>query len=440
MRILSLNEVTFSASSLVDEVGKVFFFGGRVFRAIYTEQHARFFKEILSSAWISDVFQAGLVETWVPDDLTLDGTELVLEHQYIPYALHPAECTAYMHWLSAKTMVKVNLELSHHGMVLKDAHPWNLMFHKGSPVFVDFGSIDRAVEISYGWLDEFRRYFAVPIWLSFRIKGGFSEEYRREHLTGFGLKLFDLFFFRKIIFRSLSKLYKYHKKTSLFFIEIDKWLEAYKPKIEKKEYWSSYTQSGDIGNPLNPITPKHKFVYEILTRERPRKVLDCAANKGFYSELAASLGASVIAFDYEPYCVDSCLESTQMKGLDITPALMNFLHPTPPSGLGLLCEDAYHRLKSDIVLALGIVHHICIAQAIPVSIFCEICMNYAEHGVIIEFVDPLDKHVAAWNKSIPNDYSLDGLSRYFMKKFPNRIVSDLSTTDGINRVIAYYSV
>lgn len=438
MRILSPNEVTFATASIMDETGKVFFFEDRVFRAIYTKRYAKFFKEILSSSWIGDVFQAGLVETWIPDDLTLEDTELVLEHQYIPYAIHPSECTAYMHWLSAKTMVKVNLALSRHDMALKDAHPWNLMFYKGSPVFVDFGSIDKAEEISYGWLDEFRRYYAVPIWLSFRNRAGFSEEYRREHLVGFGLKLFDLFIFKEIIFRSLSKLYKYHKKASVFFIEIDKWLEAYKPKVEQKEYWSSYVQSGEISDPLNPKTPKHKFVHDILAEERPQKVLDCAANKGFYSELAARLGASVISFDYEPYCVDYCLESTKMKSLDITPALMNFVLPTPPSGLGLLCDSAYHRLKSDIVLALGIAHHICIAQGIPVSVFCEICMNYAKHGVILEFIDPLDKHVAAWHKRIPNDYSLDGFSRYFNKKFPNRIVSDRITTDGINRVIVYY--
>jgi hypothetical protein len=424
----------------MDEAGKVFVFEDRVFRAIYTQRHAVLFRKILDSSWIEDVFRAGLVKTWIPEDLSLDGAELVLEHQYIPFTLHPAELTAYMHWLSAKTMVRVNLALARHGLALKDAHPWNLMFHKGSPIFIDFGSIDQIETIPYSWLDEFRRYFAVPIWLSFRFKGSFGDEYRKQHLTGFGIKLFDLFVFKKIIFSSLSKLYRFYKDPNFFFAEIDKWLNAHKPKSAKKEYWASYAQSGDMSDPLVPVTPKHQFVHDVIIQEKPRKVLDCAANKGFYSEVAATLGASVISLDYEPYCIDLCLESTRKKSLDITPVMMNFLHPTPPSGLGLLFESAYHRLKSNLVLALGLAHHICIFQKIPVSIFCEICMNYAEDGIIFEFVDPCDKHVAVWKKSIPDDYSLEGFSRYFMKKFPKRFVSDMTAADGIHRVFAYYHV
>lgn len=440
MKYLIPSEVVFSKASMVDNFGKIFFYEGRIFRAIYTDESAALGKYILNEPWIDDAFKAGLVKTWIPTDISMQGTKLILEHQYIPFAMHPAECTPYMHWLMAKTTVQLNKILCQHGLLLKDSHPWNLMFNHGCPQFIDFGSIIQSDNVGSGWLDEFRRYFAVPIWLAFRGKKILANEYRRQHLTGFGLLFFDASILKNTIFRSLMRNGKYSGTPVRFFDGLDIWLERHAPTVATTDYWATYKQSGDLSDPLTPMTPKHQFVYDILTLERPEKVLDCASNKGFYSELAAGLGASVAAFDYEEFCVDRCLERAQSKHLDITPVLMDFRHPSPPSGLGLLVDGSYQRFHSDIVLALGLGHHLCITQGLPVQVFCEICMNYASRGVIFEYVDPTDKHVASWNKPAPSDYSLESFTHKFSAKFPNHRYSKKLTTDGINRTIAYFFV
>lgn len=438
MNRLTPSDVKFASASVVDPAGKIFFYDGRVFRAIYTDKSASFCREVFGAPWIEDSFKAGLVATWISGDISLEGAKLVLEHQLIPFALHPAECTSYMHWLSAKAMIRLNKVLCRHGLILKDSHPWNIMFYHGHPLFVDFGSLQKSDQLWHGWLNEFRQYYAVPIWLASKGKKELSNEYRRQHLTGFGLKLFDSNLIQKTLFRSLMKLRKFSNRPIDFFKHIDEWLDRHPPVVAKQEDWASYQQSGNIIDPITPTSPKHKFIYEVLASERPKKVLDCAANKGLYSELAARIGASVIAFDYEEFCVNNCLKIAQTKQLDITPALMDFSHPTPASGLGLLVEGSYQRFKSDIVLALGLAHHLCITQGISVQIFCDICMNYASRGVIFEYVDPTDKHVVAWNRFAPSGYSLDSFTKFFSKKFPNYRYSQKLITDGINRTIAYF--
>lgn len=433
------NNVTWAKASIVDEVGKVFFYRGRVFRAIFSKEYAQRFMEFLSNPWIGELFEMGLVRTIKADDILLEGSHLTLEHERIPFELHPAECTSYMHWLSAKTLLNLCGALSERGYIIKDAHPWNIMFKKGYPKFIDFGSITKSMKITDGWLEEFRKYFGVPIWLAAGKFNVLALEYRREHSRGFGLKLLGSKLAKNIIPRGLTPPGKAFSTPKYFFQHISEWLENHKPKTRAKGNWAGYQQCGNSLDPFMPELPKPKFVYEILSKERPNRVLDFAANKGYYSKIAAMLGAAVIACDYEEYCVNECLHVAQVNGLNITPALLDFKAPTPNYGMGLRGPDSFERMRSDIVLALGLVHHICIAQQIPMEIFCDICMSYAEKGILLEYVGPTDIHVKSWGVVIPKDYSLDNFSRIIGNKFPKIIQGKPITDEGLNRAMLYFS-
>ncbi|EKD59247.1 MAG: hypothetical protein ACD_55C00099G0004 [uncultured bacterium] len=431
-------DIEFAPTSVMDRAGKVFFHGNRVYRAILSREDAEIYRDLLRREWINEVFSQGLVRTWVSDDMLLPGSFLTLEHEHIPFETHPAENTSYMHWLSAKTLVRVCLALSEKGFLLKDAHPWNVMFKMGSPVIIDFGSIVKSGRVSQGWLDEFRRYFAAPVWLAHTRWHRYAAEYRRQHGAGFAINAFESRLPARTIFRGLNLLSRYLDAPTEFFSRLDCWLDKHKPVTVGKEVWADYQQSGASSDHLAPDSPKQLFVLDILKGERPLKVLDFAANKGYYSVLAARLGASVVACDYEPYCVDYCLSLAQEQKLPITPALLDFSRPTPCYGIGLYGRNSYQRFRSDVVLALGLVHHVCLRQRIPVEVFCDICLEYADKGVILEYVDAADKHVASWNVPIPADYSIEGLTKFFSRKFPVLVMSQPITTDGLNRVMMYF--
>jgi hypothetical protein len=438
VRKLSKPQLAFFRGSAFDSAGKLFFHEGRVFRAIYSEEATAECRKILEAPWLSELFDAGVVKTWIPSDISVDGVKLVLEHERIPFTLHPAECTSHMHWLSAKALIRVASVLSRRGHMLKDAHPWNLMFARGRPKFVDFGSLIGSARVPPWWLDEFRRYFGVPVWLATRTNK-FALEYRRQHEVGFGIALFESALVRATLLRSLMNLERHADRPAVLFEKIDAWLDSHRPRSAPKEVWASYAQEAGASDPLSPLTQKQRFVFDVLASTRPERVLDCAANKGYYAEMAARLGASVAAFDYEEFCVAQCLTIAQTKDLDITPALMDFRRPTPPFGSALSYGSAYERFQSNVVLALGLCHHICIAQSFPVEMFCDICMEYGSDGVVLEYVDPADVHVAAWKRPAPPDYSLEGFAGYFSKKFPRRRTSEDITSDGLVRKMVHFS-
>ena len=81
-----------------------------------------------------------------------------------------------------------------------------------------------------------------------------------------------------------------------FLRQLDKWLDEHEPK-KTSSNWPKYTQYEKIQNTLDQVLPKQKFVLEVLRKEKPLTVIDCAANKGYYSKMAALLGASVASFN-----------------------------------------------------------------------------------------------------------------------------------------------
>lgn len=438
MNWLHPEEVDFVKISAFDDAGRVFFHQGRVFRAIYSSEHAELYLALFKKGWIEEVFDRGLVNSWISKDVQLQGSVMTLEHEAVAFETHPAEHTSYMHWLAAKAIVGVNLALSRYGFLLKDAHPWNVMFSKGSATVVDFGSIVKSETVPFCCLEEFRRYFCVPIWLASTRWYDYAGEYRRQHGNGFGLKLFDNKLINVLALSTVTGFKKHLSTPVDFFKHLDGWLDKHKPVTGIKGKWADYQQCGEILDTIVPQLPKQKFVFEVLSREKPEKVLDLAANKGYYSEMAATLGAAVVASDYEEYCVDQCLLRAQQKRLSITPALLNFSRPTPSYGVGLYGRDSYRRFRSDIALALGLVHHVCIAQNLPVEVFCNICLEYATRGVILEYVDRSDKHVASWGLPIPADYSMEAFANFFSRKFPTMLKSETLTDDGLCRVMIYF--
>jgi hypothetical protein len=419
---------------LYDRAGRVWITEGEVFRIVEDDTKVKEYKEILNSNYVEKLFSSGLVFTEIKEE---NDRELILQHKKIPFILHPCEYSNEMFWRAASMLLHLNLKLSENGFLLHDAHPYNISYDGNSPIFYDFTSIKKSNSISNNWVEEFYSYFIVPIWLASYSKKTyhFSREYRKEHINGFGLKLFKSKYIKKIIFRKFKTLYKYQNEPQKLLIILLDWVEKHRPISKEPEYWSNYYNTHNLDFKI-PVTIKQKFVHHILSEQKPEKVLDLASNKGYYSKMASYLGASVIAFDYEEEIVNHLVFSKELNK-NITPVFMDFKFPTPGLGTGLLWQDSFYRFKSNIVLALGLIHHICISQEVPVYLFCETCKKYAIDGIILEFVDPQDKHVKAWNRKIPRDYSIESIEKFMKNKFINCRKSETSE-NGIKRTFLFF--
>lgn len=439
MKILTEKDIVFSERSSFDPAGRVFFYQDRVFRAIYDQEYVCLYTDILKKEWLTSLFNKGLIRTWICEDIKISNIPLIIEHEKIQFVTVPIEWTSQMFWEAAKTMVNLNLELSYYGFLLKDSHPWNIFYHRGTPVFIDFGSIIKSSKISNTWLDEFITYIGVPLWLNNKKIYKLAIEYRREHGVGFGITLFKNKVMRTLLLQSLMKIIKLNNNTTLFFEKLSRWIDKHRPHPSSISTWSNYydksktCDSFELNEKRKILTKKQQFVYDFLRKMKPLTVLDCAANKGFYSEMAANMGSAVLAFDNEEYCIDELLKKTKENKQNITPIVMDFQRPTPNFGRGLSGNDALKRFNVDIVLILGLIHHICLKEKFPLNLFCDLCCKYASKGVVLEFVEKNDKHVAPWMlKNIPHDYSIENIILFFSKKFPNYYIS-ANEEGGLNR-------
>lgn len=426
-------EIRFEPQCIVD-FGKIFYMKDRVFRAIYDKSASELYKELLSNGLLEESFSKGLIRTWISTEVDLDGAYLVLEHEKIDFFIFSGEMTDKMFYDAAVTFINVLKSLRRLGLILKDAHPRNITFQKGKPVFYDFASIIRSNNLSNNWLDEFYLTFAVPLKLANSRFSKFSKNYRMQHRYGVGFDIARTKYFKKLCFRELNKWKYLSSQIDKLIINIDRWIRNHPPK-EQVGFWDSYGQNHHTTID-KPVTSKQHFVFEILQKYKPQSVIDFACNKGFYSFMAEQLGAKVIGFDYEQRSVDQ----SNLLGLNknATFCQMDFTLPTPNFGWGLKGPSAFQRYKSDIGLALGLIHHICLTQNFPVKLFSENCSNFVNKGIILEFVYPEDIHIRDWKINYPDDYSIESIKKYFSDYFRDNIESEIYTNNGIKRKMLFF--
>jgi SAM-dependent methyltransferase len=135
------------------------------------------------------------------------------------------------------------------------------------------------------------------------------------------------------------------------------------PLQVRRSFWSRYY--ADIQTFMRPeaFTPKQATVARILEQCRPETVVDIGCNRGGYAILAARAGARVTAFDTDEDSVALLYELAKEQRLDILPLVMDFLSPSPACGWrGLQFPSALQRLRSEMALALALVHHLAITQ------------------------------------------------------------------------------
>jgi hypothetical protein len=135
--------------------------------------------------------------------------------------------------------------------------------------------------------------------------------------------------------------------------------------------------------------------------------------------LAAKLGSSVVAVDLDEASIDRLFADARRQGLDILPLVANLTHALPalypkvfedePS-LSLIGEGpplvapADERLQCDMVLALAIVHHLALGQALTFDAIATILGRLGTKYLCVEFVDIDDPMIVgdppffpAWN-------------------------------------------
>lgn len=136
-----------------------------VWRAI-TPQWQEFYTELWQSGALSSLCESSLVIDSVPVR-DLQGVKgLFFRQKRLPFLVYPFEWSQSMFYDAASKCLDLHEALFRRDLCLLDSHPWNFVFHGGTPLWVDLTSISNYDSVvAQGSLKQFISFFLNPLWL-----------------------------------------------------------------------------------------------------------------------------------------------------------------------------------------------------------------------------------------------------------------------------------
>ena len=430
-----------------DPVGSAYIKGQRVYRDIHGE-FKDYFLSILKEPKVNQLLGKSLVDTSI---LKESANSLTLEHPLINPPSYAYEWPLLMLKDAALLTIDINLALLEKEAVLKDATPWNILYRNTSPIWVDFTSImPQEKDLLWVAYDQFCRTFLFPLLMGFFYSGrvaralllesqnGISPQEAAKLLPGaakfkFGW-LYSRLYFPKFVIDLAHKagseqdLIKQSQKASYTRSARQTFFESLRKDIGSIQLnsgssdWSKYY--ADINAFFEParFDQKQRKVADLIEKFKPKSVVDIGCNQGGYSILAAQNGIQVTAFDTDEDSISLLYKIAKDKNLSILPLVGDVLYPAPQCGWrGLEFQSAPKRFRSQMALALALVHHLAITQIQTFDRIVLMLSEYAEKWLITEYVpleDPRSQELLLTNRRDMSWYSLDAFVQSLKKEFP----------------------
>ena len=387
--VLKPEEISIVPSSWLDNLGTVFEHEGSIYRALSEKGTQIFLRFSLDN--LRKLEKKGLIHT-EKAKVSVPGFPLIIKHNRVECVSYCQEWTLEMLQDAALKVCKLNLELLKMNLALKDSHPWNLTFHFGQPVFLDFGSIDILEEVSFkAWLDEFFVHFYFPLWLGANVSNKLAYRAMKEHPLGFGKNLEQKLGLLKICVLGIDRHNLSKSKFKNILTKLVKNISVLRV-TGKKEEWSNY----------EPALWKHEIISEVSEISDINSCLDMASNKGEFSIAVAQKGIPVTAIDIDEYSINYLRSISNKQNLPITALYLDYLRPTSSFGVGLFYKNSYERLKSDLTISFAIFHHLIFKSKVNFRVLRDIISNYTKKYALIEFIPFDDKYVQEWVLANPS--------------------------------------
>jgi len=176
---------------------------------------------------------------------------------------------------------------------------------------------------------------------------------------------------------------------------------------------------------------KHRVVQDFVRRHQPKRLLDIGCNAGEYAEAALAAGAqSVVGFERDGPAVHRAAERAMRLQAPFLPLQIDIQNPSPALGWAnaerLALRD---RLHCDALLCLALIHHLGLAEGVPLERILPELVSWAPRG-LIEFVpreDPMARRVSGPVERLTHPYDF---SRFMS------ILESLSTVENHTRISA----
>ena len=443
------------SSSYRDPSGFIFEFNSLYYRCIKIS-YKKEYDFLMSSGLYQELSSKKLMvrheEIILPVQAEKDTYKIIIPEQIL-FISYPFEWS-FEQW---KDILQVFLEINRicisYGMILKDATPFNFTFHNGYPIFIDTLSFSFfSEETSLIFYKQFCESMLGPIVL-IHYNGSIWSRLFASSINGYPLA----FISRQLDYKTYlnpivlvhihlharytnNKLKIKKKKNGmskvkvLFLLDsIKEAVKTWQPVIQNKNNeWKNYyieiTGQGYLQN-------KKRTIERWLSNIKPMQVVDFGSNTGQISLIAEKYSESVISIDSDEACINEFYSKIKtLNSKKISCIVGDIMQISPGVGWNNLERlPLINRINPDTVLALAIIHHLCIVNNLPISLFASFINSITQKFAIIEFIskeDPNIQKLLISRKDIFTKYTEIEFENQFQKYFD---IDEIVNTGSIYR-------
>jgi hypothetical protein len=377
-----------------------------------------------------------------------------LKPEKIEFISYPWEWSFDMLKDAALLTLRLAKESVAAGMVLKDATPYNIQWHKGNFIFIDTLSFEK-YNPEEPWIAyrQFCENFLAPLLLMHYSKNSL-QQLLLSYPEGIPLSIASSL----LPSRSKLSLHTYlHIHLHANMAKRKNGLAASRTKFSKQKFlnlisslellinklrtpeqstaWSAYYKEASQRDDY--LEQKKKIILKWLDgRSGIKTAADLGANDGEFSKLLSARNIKTIAADLDPYCINHLYNQVKTSGeKNIQPLVIDISNPSPATGMNNNERASFlSRLHVDMVLALALVHHLAIGKNIPFDMIADLFQKICS-ALIIEFVPKDDEKIKlmlAGKKDIYTSYSQSNFEKAFEKYFR---IADKQPIPGSGRLL-----
>ena len=448
------------AGSFRDPAGHVFVLPGEVVRSVHPCAAAAF-RQVLDSGLLDELATRGLMIATTLDDSGRDPTPFTGARGETPayLLLHPRlRFTSYAHeWTfsqlqdAALAHLDVHLLALARGMTLSDASAHNMQFHRGRPLHIDPLSLRPYVDGEpWAGYNQFCRMFLLPLLLEAWTGVGF-QPLLRGSVDGiplaYGAQLLP-WHKRLTSLNGMLHVFAHAKmtqavtssrageaaraapavpkaRTVALLQELRRWIAGLQSRRNRGgagTYWGEYATI----NSYSPAMQQTKAGFVATFAQAlaagataPTLVCDIGGNTGEYAQVAVDHGVSeAIVFDSDLDALEKAYARCK-SGQPVLPLLMDIADPSAAMGWDQAERKGLKERRGGVsgVLALAVIHHLCIGRNLPLRAVVHWLVDFAPQGVI-EFVpkaDPMVVGMLATREDLFGDYDEAHFMRYLQE-------------------------
>jgi hypothetical protein len=399
-------------SSYRDPSGFIFLKDGIVYRQVnlsFRDQYEKFMQSGCYDHFVSEGWM--IPHTRIDRHLSGVGNwYTTIQPEQIPFISYPYEWSFNMLKDAALLTLRLARESLRYGLILKDASPFNIQFHRGRMVFIDSLSFDLYDE-KKPWIAyrQFCECFLAPLLLSHYSRQP-VQSMMLTYPGGIPLSLASAL----LPWRTRLSLHPYlhiHLHARTKSDQQTKRREHFsKKKLENilssleivvracrvpaaKTAWSDYYP--EAGSRDDYLESKKSVIGGWLEKLTYRSAADLGANTGAFTELFSEQASPCIAADADPYCMDALYLAQKNTGHRIHPLVIDLSNPSPSIGFNNQERSSFkQRMQGiELVMALALVHHLAIAKNIPLDMLAGFFSSLAHRYLVIEFIPRSDEKV-----------------------------------------------